>query len=159
MNKISFSSVDQKSKPMELKVFKRSNAKDSVISNSSNPFGMTFKGKVLSSDVFESSQEKEKAPIGSKIKNANIAFCAAVANKVKNIQGTFAKFKAATSGIIATTKHLEEIMKTDVTKKIIGYFNTIRNPRSFQSLSKLKDDFVAYNNMLTQNSAAKKQAV
>ncbi|MDD3014120.1 MAG: hypothetical protein PHC34_10495 [Candidatus Gastranaerophilales bacterium] len=148
MQKISFN-------PADLKIFKRSDAKNATISNSSNPFGMSFKGRVLNCDVFESSQAKEKLSFTSSINKRSKLAASAIAgtyNSAKNyISKSFSGVVDSVANISKFVNTISEKLQIDVVD-LVKSIRFTRNPYNGKPVNLLASKLTELNNQLVMTA-------
>lgn len=144
MSKISFN-------PSELKVFKRAAAKDATVSNSSNPFGISFKGKVLNSDVFESSQVKDKVSFTSNIKTRSKLAASAIVGTVNSTKKFFSesisKVVESVGNFNNVVDNISKKMNTDVVE-LVKSIRFMKNKYNGKPVNELADKFKELNSGL-----------
>lgn len=148
MSKISFN-------PSELKVFSRATAKDATtVNNSTNPFGISFKGKRLDCDVFESQAKKENISFKSKI--ASSAVVGTLTNAKNFMSNTMAKITESVNNVVDSIGNVSTIvnkisdgLNMDV-GKLIKSIQFSRNPYNGKPVSQLRERFDILNYDLTK---------
>jgi hypothetical protein len=145
MNKISFN-------PSELKVFKRTPAKDIAVSNSSNPFGISFKGKVLNCDVFESTQIKDKPSFTGAVKKRSILAASAIAGTFnaakKFINESFSKVTESLGNINTLVNNISKKFDMNIVE-LVKSIRFTRNPYNCKSVNELAKRFNELNQAMT----------
>jgi len=145
MSKISFN-------PSELKVFKRETVKDTTVSNTSNPFGISFKGKVLDCDVFESTQKKDNVSFTGTIKNKSILAASAIAGTVnttkKFMNESISKVVDSIGNINNLVNNISKKFNMDIVD-LVKSIRFTRNPYNGKSVDELAKKFSDLNNELT----------
>jgi len=148
MNKISFN-------PSELKVFKRDTAKAATISNSSNPFGISFKGRVLNCDVFESSQKQDQLSFTGAVKKRSILAASAIAGTFnttkKFLSESFSKVADSIGNVSTLVNKLSETMNVDVVE-LVKSIRFIRNPYNGKPINELAQKFRDLNNEMAMSA-------
>lgn len=146
MSKISFN-------PSELKVFTRATAKEATVNNSTNPFGISFKGKRLDCDVFESQAKKENISFKSKI--ASSAVVGTLTNAKNFMSRTMAKISESVNNAVASVGNVSNIvnkisdgLNMDIVK-LVKSIQFSRNPYNGKPVNQLREKFDILNYNLT----------
>jgi hypothetical protein len=144
MSKITFN-------PTELKVFTRAVAKDATVSNSTNPFGISFKGKRLDCDVFESASKNDKTSFTGAIAKSKLAvsaFAGTIKNTGSNIREKMVKMVESVGNISSIVDGISNKLNMDIVS-LVKSLQFGRNKFNGLPVSDLADRFKNLNSIIT----------